>query len=154
MEDARNGHLPTSGRPRLSSACLAGTAFLFGTDPGSGWPKERCGEKSGLQRVTLIGRAVASVSFGASEIHLVPCAQPSLKYRRGWSRRMESPLRFSIITNRKLKIWRPASLVEMSRTAPSLLKTGDPRSNRELLELSFRVVAVCSGRSFAKATRQ
>jgi len=43
--------------------------------------------------------------MGVKRIHSLPGVQLSLKYSRGWSARIDSPLRINIITNMKLKKW-------------------------------------------------
>src|ERR1035437_7429227 len=70
-------------------------------------------------RVPIAGRAdkrrnIASIVFcspdasrgtlsGVNRIRSLPGLQSSLKYRRGWSTKIESPLRISTISKRKLK---------------------------------------------------
>ncbi len=41
--------------------------------------------------------------MGVNRIHSDPGVQSLLKYSRGWSISIDSPLRISIVTNRKLK---------------------------------------------------
>jgi hypothetical protein len=73
--------------------------------------------------------------IGVNLIHSLPGVHSLLKYSRGWSARIDSPLRMSSVTNKKLKKWQYRTHTGSRAARPRVrIHRGDRCNRRETPE--------------------